>query len=280
MVGQIEEVLECLVHVVGALHRPHHDDGAIVFDPGGHPVVLDVRLFLVRYVVLALDDGLGLAKDGVGISTLDENALEDVVVAVQPYAGRQGLVDREHGLEGIDGDRDVAERRPRALAPRMRDQRQRLHRVANTRVGEQRLIVLDQEDRVLTGNVAGGRNRALVPGEAAIEVEAAHDAVRHTRAHRDAVEAAREVVVVDVAGRPAQLLGTLPTRRVPANGAHGADTTSGAGGTAAPAHSMRRATAGSMRVARSAGIAAAARPTIARTMPTVAKVAASLERTW
>ena len=55
----------------------------------------------------------------------------------------------------------------------MREQQDRLLGVIDALVGEVGLVVGDERDGVLAGDVAGGDDRDLVPGDAGAEADAA-----------------------------------------------------------------------------------------------------------
>src|SRR6185503_9360576 len=81
----------------------------------------------------------------------------------------------------------------------------RLLGVVDDVAGQRRLVVEDEVDDVLPGDVLRRDDDDLVPGHARPEAHGAHAAARHLRAHRDAVPHALELDVVDVARLAGQL---------------------------------------------------------------------------
>ena len=81
----------------------------------------------------------------------------------------------------------------------MRDQDDRLLRMRDLAIGKVRLIVEDQRDDIGAGNVVGGDDRELVPGNAAGIEDLADDAAGRGAAHRRAMEHPGQCQIVHVA---------------------------------------------------------------------------------
>ena len=69
--------------------------------------------------------------------------------------------------------------------------------------------------RLLPGNVGGGDDGELVPGDGRIEVDAEDAPARDLAAHRRAVEHAGQREVVDVARLPGDLVAPFTARNGP-----------------------------------------------------------------
>src|SRR5258708_1935656 len=83
------------MNVVRALHRAHHRHLTVARN-GDHALRLDVQLFLMRDSILALDDSIGRGESLVDVTASDQEALEDVVVAIKNFSTGERLLDREH----------------------------------------------------------------------------------------------------------------------------------------------------------------------------------------
>ncbi len=98
-------------------------------------------------------------------------------------------------------------------AIRSRDQGDRLGVMANLRVDQDRLVVLDRVDDVRAGDVGGGDDDHLRPVEAGVALDPEEAGVGLGRADRRAVPRPGEDQVVGVLGRAGQLGRTLATER-------------------------------------------------------------------
>ncbi len=113
-----------------------------IFRNGDHALWLDVDVLLMPGAVRPFDDVVGGREAGLDVAFLDEDRLE--------RGGRPlGIEDRLTGLfVELDG---CAEQ---SLAVFVREQQHRLRGVANVALDQTRLVVGDQRDDVLTGDVA------------------------------------------------------------------------------------------------------------------------------
>jgi hypothetical protein len=133
--------------------------------------------------------------------------LNTFVVAVELLPRRERILDGEHRFERLDVDRHGRERRLDALGILVREQEDRLFRVADEIDREQRLIVLDQRHEVLAGNVLVIRDDYAAPVERRIERDLANAAVRDHGAHRPPVEQPGHAQVVEIAGASRDFFG-------------------------------------------------------------------------
>ena len=100
----------------------------------------------------------------------------------------------------------------------VRDEQDRLGRVADRALGETRLIVVDQRDEVAAGDVA-----VVDDGEpVAVEVQAdiGNFAGRNRRANCPSIQHPRQREIVDVAGGAGDFVEPLLARNIAANGLH------------------------------------------------------------
>src|SRR6266849_2403343 len=81
--------------VVRALHRSHHRHLTVARN-SDHALRLDIELFLMRHPILALDDSIGRSESLVDVTSSDQEALEDIVVAIKNFSTGERLLDREH----------------------------------------------------------------------------------------------------------------------------------------------------------------------------------------
>ena len=134
-----------LVDVVRALHRAVDGDPAIRPGHRDHRLVLDVQLLLVADAVLALDDQVGLR----------EAALD-----VDPWPREVGelllrlTADRRPPAAALVRSLRCACACAERLAVRRREQRNRLGVVADLVLDQHRLVVVDEADDVVAGDVA------------------------------------------------------------------------------------------------------------------------------
>ena len=197
--------LERLVHVVRALQRAGHGHAAVLPRDGDHGLVLDVELLLVADPVGALDDDLGLGEAGLQIALGHRVLGEDL--------GRGQRV--EDRLEPFGPRMDASPRFAQRLAVGRRQQRQRFGLMPDDPADgdEDGLVVADEADHVVAGDVLGGHDDDARPVEVGVEVEAVEPGVRIGGADGGAIPGAREDEVVGVHRQTGQLLRPLATER-------------------------------------------------------------------
>ncbi len=200
-----ERALERLVHVVRALQRPGHGHAAVLARDGDHGLVLDVELLLVTDPVGAFDDDLRLGEAGLQIALGHRVLGKDL--------GRGQRV--EDGLQTLGPRVDASPRLAQRLAVGRRQQRQRLGLVPDgpSDRDEDGLVVADEADDVVAGDVLGGHDDDARPVEVGIEVEAVEPRMRVGGADGGAIPGAREDEVVGISGQTGQLLRPLATER-------------------------------------------------------------------
>src|ERR1700722_2465243 len=91
----------------------------------------------------------------------------------------------------------------------MREQHDRFFGMVDYFRGKAGLVMFDQCDFVLAGDVGGGDDREFAPRNAIAEVDAADASSRDTAAHGHTVQHVREGEVVHIAGAAGYLFPTL-----------------------------------------------------------------------
>ena len=94
----------------------------------------------------------------------------------------------------------------------MREQHDGFIAVIDVSVGEAGLVIEDELDVVLAGDVKGGDDREFRPVDAGIEVDGADETARYGAANCGAVPEALEVEIVEIARAAEQLVDALFAR--------------------------------------------------------------------
>ncbi len=210
---QAQSVHQRAMHVVGALHRAVDDQGAVVLEPGGHRLALDVDVLLVAGGVAALDHELARRQSGVDVATrLLERAQRRL---------RLGRLERQHRIGRAIGDLESGQRPPRCQPARRRHQSHRLADVARLARGQDRPAVIQQHDAVGTGQVPGGDRHGAGRGQLRSPDEPLDRGAGMGTAQRRSVQQAFEPQVVAV-DRGADGFGeAVGPRRARADAGHG-----------------------------------------------------------
>ncbi len=202
--GQRESAFECLVDVVRALERALHRDAAVVARYGDHGLVLDVELFLVADTVGPLDDQVGLGEAGVDVA-LGKLEVSELLPRFERIEDRRQRLRAEADASSGPAQRGAIGRG---------DERDRFGVVADLGRDERRLIVRDETDHVLAGDVGGGHDDHLRPVEVRIEVDAEQAGMGLGGADGRAVPGTRDDEVISVFRGAGQFLRAFtPTRR-------------------------------------------------------------------
>src|SRR5205085_4691662 len=143
---------------------------------------------------------------------LDEERLEDVVLAPDYLLLRERVFDAEDGGQRLNLYADGAPRLFEQVLVLVREQEYRLFGVVDRAVGEVGLVEEDERDGVRARNVARRDDGELVPGDAFAEDYLADSPARDVAAHGHAVEHAGRVEVVNVARRARHLRAPLLAR--------------------------------------------------------------------
>ena len=206
LVAHVERSLHRLVDVVRALQRAVDGHPAVLARDGDHRLVLDVQLLLVADAVGALDHELGVLHGRRGVTA--PRRCSGRTRAPTP-AGRRRPAARSVRR------RDVAPGLAQGGAVRRRDERAGLGLVPDLAADrdEDRLVVVDQADDVLAGDVLGGDDHDALPVERVVELDAEQARVRLGRADGGAVPGAGEDEVVGVQRRPGELGRALAAQR-------------------------------------------------------------------
>ena len=111
----------------------------------------------------------------------------------------------DRGL-GLDVDAHVPARFLERVAVGVREQHDGLFRVIDAIGGQARLVVEDERDAIDAGNVSGGHDHDVRPGDARLELDALDETARNGASDRGPKKHPRQREVVDVL-RPASDLG-------------------------------------------------------------------------
>jgi hypothetical protein len=176
------------VDIVGALKRAPNGEALLRIPGSNHSIVFYVELFLRARGVFGFDDVVCVLPDGIDIAFFDQIGLEDIVCA--PDDLLRGLT-FFHGEErgerfvfdgyGIDGFWEE-------MAVGMREQENRLFGMIDDSIREAGLIVFDERDAILAGDVRGRDDYEFVPIDSRPEGELFDFAAWNAAADGGAVE--------------------------------------------------------------------------------------------
>ena len=183
--GEVEDELERVDEVVGALHGALDGDSVVGVVLGDDAVVFDVELLLCAGAVLAFYDVVGGGEDLVEVGCcagLHEVGLEDVflrgvvgvVLSGLPDGGGVGgfgLFDGEDAGEFFVGDFDGGDGGGEDGAVGVREEEDGFVGVVDVGGGEAEVVFGEVDDAVFAGDVGGGDDGELVPGDGGVEVD-------------------------------------------------------------------------------------------------------------
>ena len=210
LVVEPERALQCLVDVVRALERAVDRNAAVLAGYRDHRVVLDVELLLVADAVRSLEHEIGLREARVEVAGRDLVMGEDVVAYERVEDG--GEFFRPHGDPAAGG--------PQRLAIGGGQEQERLCVVLDLAADryEDRLIVADETDDVVAGDVPRGDDGDLRPVERGVEVDRDEPGVGVGRTDRRPEPGAGEHEIVGVLRLARKLVGALAAERGSAAG--------------------------------------------------------------
>ena len=142
----------------------------------------------------------------VDVPARHEVVLEDVVASPDDRPASERVVDGEDRGLGFDVHPHVPARFLERVAVGMREKHDGLLRMVDAIGGQTRLVVEDECDAIGAGNVSGGNDHEVRPGDAGLELDALDEAAGHGASDRGPNEHPRQREVVDVL-RPASDLG-------------------------------------------------------------------------
>jgi hypothetical protein len=204
--GEVEDEREGVDEVEGALHRTADGDafGRGVF--GDDAVVLDVELLLGSGAVLPFDDEVGglpdLFRDG-GLVLLHQVGLEGVgLFAFSPddLFFFFGLFDGVDGGEFFVGDVDGGYGGGKQDPVGVGEEEDGLFGVVDVGDGEAGVVFGQVDDGVFAGDVGGGDDGELLPGDGGVKIDGGDAAAGDGAADGGAEPHVREGDVVDVLG--------------------------------------------------------------------------------
>ena len=192
------------MHVERTLQRAANRDITIRCDLSNHALGLDVELLLSTRFVFAFDDDVILGESGVHVPARDQKRLKDVVRPPHDGPGRERLVYRMHGRQGVKVDRDETTGPLDDLFVGMREKHDRLLGMVHDVLGEAWLVVENQDEPVRRRHILRGHDSDLLPGNAVAESNLSILPERMA-SHRDAMQHARQRHIVDVPRRAGDL---------------------------------------------------------------------------
>src|SRR5882672_6392748 len=148
-------------------------------------------MFLRAGTKFAFDDDVGARPRGIHVPFFHVLRLEDVVLARNGGALRERILSREDGWQRFNIDLYRAPSFREKIFGRVSQQYDRLFGVVDELVREARLIVRDRGNFIFAGNIFGGDDRELTPGDSAAIADAADASSRDTAAHGHAVDHSR-----------------------------------------------------------------------------------------
>ena len=194
--------------VEGALHGAADGDSGFGIVFGYDSVVLYIELLLCSGAVLAFDDEVGLLPDLVGdrlLILLHEIRFEGVVFAPNDLLLLLGVFDGVDGGEHFVVDVDSGYGGGECGFVGVGEEEDGFGVVVDVSGGEAGVVFGEVDDGVFAGDIGGGDDGVLVPGNGGVEFDGGDAAARDGAADGGSVPHAGEGDVVDVLG-PAENL--------------------------------------------------------------------------
>ena len=193
------------MYVVGALHRAHHGHLAVAGNRD-HSLRFDVELLLMRDSILAFNDSIGCRESFVDVTSPDQESLKYIVFAVKNFFTGNGLFNREHRrrffILYLNSPGSVLNQ----LFAFRGDQENRFVAMPNLGLDQQRLIVLNERDVVVSGDVAIVDDYDARPVECGIHRDRFDSSSWNRTANRFSVEHAVKRDVINVARGARELI--------------------------------------------------------------------------
>src|SRR5215470_10794521 len=204
--GQPTKVHQRLVHIVRTLKRPPHRESLPRVESRDHSIVLDVELFLRSSPIFTFHDVVGLLPGTLYIALFNQNGLERVASAPNNFPTTFTLFDGENGWERIVIDRYVFYRNGQKMRVFVSQQENRLFGMVDNSICETRLVVFDQCDAILAGNISCGNNDEFLPRNLLSKSDFPDLAAWNLAAHRRTVQHAGQNHVVHIPSLSADFL--------------------------------------------------------------------------
>src|SRR5580704_4278572 len=201
-----------LVNVVGALQRPPYRDAFFRVRLRDHSLRLDVELLLRAGFISPFDDQIGFTQRVFHMPFVDLIGFENVVRSPNHMLARKRVVHRKNRGQRLDFNAHTAPSLLEQIFVRMRKQHHRLFRVVHELISQARLIVNEQRDAILAGNILCGNDRKFFPRNARLEVNAKNASARPWAANRHAKDHARKFQVVHILRAARHFLPAFLTR--------------------------------------------------------------------
>ena len=159
------------MYVKRTLHRTPDGEAAGAAGLCDHSIGFDVKLFLRSGAVFSFDDPGSVFPGLVYISLFHPVAFEDVVFAPDDELAALAFFDGVDGGCGLIADLDGRHRGCQGVPIGMRQQQDRLFRMIHHSIGQAGLVIHDERDDIAAGNIFGGDDGELVPGDAFTELD-------------------------------------------------------------------------------------------------------------
>src|SRR5215213_1090980 len=209
---QVKQLYERFVNVVRTLHRTPHRNAFFGVGNRDGAVVLDIELFLRAGFVFTLDDVIRVGPGFVNVAFIDEVLLKDVIFAPDDLFPGKGVFEIEDGWQFLDLDAYVPACFLQQVFIAVREQHDRLFGMVYKIRGEIGLVIQDEGNIIMAGNVFGSDDGELVPRNVAFEGDACNSASRRRATHRGAVKHIGEREIIDVQRLAGDFLAAFFTR--------------------------------------------------------------------
>ena len=157
------------MNVVRALHRTPNGYPLVWIRNGDRPIVLNVELLLGAGFVFTFDDEWGFRPYFIDISLINQKFFEDVVFAPDDLLLLERIFERKNRRQCFVFDAHVAPRLFKKIFILVSEQNDWLFRMVYKFIREIRLIIKNQRDIILAGNIFGRNDGEVVPWNIAFE---------------------------------------------------------------------------------------------------------------
>ena len=185
---QTKQLNQSLVHVVRTLHRTPHSHAIRSVRNRNRAIVFNVKLLLCARVIFTFDYEVRLRPHVVHVAFINQKLFEDIVFAPDDFLLFQRVFQRKDRRQFFVFDAHIAPRFFEPVLVLMSEQNDWLFGMIHKVVGKIRLVVEDQRNIVLAGNVFRGNDRELIPRNLAFEGNVFDAAPGNRTAHGDAAK--------------------------------------------------------------------------------------------
>ena len=195
---QAKQLNEGFVNVVRTLHRTPNSHAIVRTRQGDSAIVLDVKLFLRAGFVFTFDDGLCLQPGFVDVSLINQKFFEDIIFTPNNLLLCERIVQRKDSGQLFVFDAHVPSRFFNEIFVFVSEQKDRLFMMIHAVLGEIRLVVKNQRDIVLAGNIFGRNDCEFVPWNISLERNLLYAATCYRTAYGHAMQHARKAQIINI----------------------------------------------------------------------------------